>query len=313
MKNKKSERLLADKYIVFLLATLCCALWGSAFPAVKTGYSLLGIGSGDTSSQLLFAGVRFTLAGIFVLVFGSIIRRKPLTHKLSSAPKVAVIALFQTVLQYSFFYIGLANSSGTNSSIIDSTSTFVAILLSALVFRQEKLTLKSAIGCLIGFSGVVLVNLGGISEFHLSGEGAIFISSACYGCSSVFIKAFSKDEDPVALSGWQFLLGGTVLCAIGLLLGGKFNAFSAEAALLISYLAMLSAVAYSVWGLLLKYNPVSIVTVCGFMIPVFGVAFSALFLGELDRLNGFVLPSLLLVSVGIIIVNLKPKNKAAEK
>ena len=73
---------------------------------------------------------------------------------------------------------------------------------------------------------------------------------------------------------------------------------------LLVFLALVSAVAYSLWGSLLIYNPVSRVTVFGFMNPVFGVLLSALLLGETDQASGILgLLSLLLVSVGIYVVN----------
>ena len=110
------------------------------------------------------------------------------------------------------------------------------------------------------------------------------------------------------LSGWQFMLGGLVLTAAGLLFGGRLTQLSLRVVLLILYLALLSAVAYSLWSLLLKYNDVSRVAVCGFMIPVFGFILSALFSGG-D--SGFGLPAvaaLLLVTVGTVTVNL-PERK----
>ena len=64
--------------------------------------------------------------------------------------------------------------------------------------------------------------------------------------------------------------------------------------------------AYSVWSLLLKYNPVSKVTVFGFMTPVFGVVLSAVFLGEAASMPWLQsLIALVLVSAGIYIVNRK--------
>lgn len=72
------------------------------------------------------------------------------------------------------------------------------------------------------------------------------------------------------------------------------------------YLAVVSAVAYSLWGILLKYNPVSKVAVFGFMNPVFGVILSALLLGEGAQAAGVKsLIALLLVSIGIYVVNKK--------
>ncbi len=70
------------------------------------------------------------------------------------------------------------------------------------------------------------------------------------------------------------------------------------------YMGFLSAVAYTLWGVLLKYNPVSRVTIFGFMNPMFGVLLSALLLGESGQaLNLHTLAALLLVCLGIYVVN----------
>ena len=57
--------------IVCITAVFCCALWGSAVPFIKTGYRLFSIDATDTASILVFAGLRFALAGILVLIAGS--------------------------------------------------------------------------------------------------------------------------------------------------------------------------------------------------------------------------------------------------
>ena len=67
---------LSKIYIMTPLALLCCFLWGSAFPMVKIGYEMFSISESDTASQILFAGIRFALAGALVIVFGSIIAKK---------------------------------------------------------------------------------------------------------------------------------------------------------------------------------------------------------------------------------------------
>ena len=92
--------------------------------------------------------------------------------------------------------------------------------------------------------------------------------------------------------------------AAGGVMGGHITKVTLSGIGLLGYLALVSAVAYSLWGILLKYNPVSRVTVFGFMNPVFGVLLSALLLGETDQASGILgLLSLLLVSVGIYVVN----------
>ena len=292
--------------VVWLGALLCCALWGSAFPCIKIGYRLFDIASGDVAAQILFAGCRFTLAGVLALAIGSALNREWLVPKRRSYGRIAKLALLQTVAQYIFFYVGLANTTGVKASIIEGVNVFIAILVASLLFHQEKLSAAKILGCVIGFAGVVLVNIsgGGLDlEFHFTGEGFIFLSTIAYAFSSVFLKRYSKEDNPVLLSGWQFVFGGLVMIVCGLLAGGRLSEWSIAGGLMLLYMAVISAVAYSLWGILLKYNPVSKVAVFGFMNPVFGVILSAILLHEGDSIGVMCLVSLALVCAGIYIVN----------
>ena len=285
---------------------LCCALWGSAFPCIKIGYRLFDIASGDVAAQILFAGCRFTLAGVLALAIGSALNREWLVPKRRSYGRIAKLALLQTVVQYIFFYVGLANTTGVKASIIEGVNVFIAILVASLLFHQEKLSAAKILGCVIGFAGVVLVNSsgGGLDlGFHFTGEGFIFLSTIAYAFSSVFLKRYSKEDNPVLLSGWQFVFGGLVMIVCGLLAGGRLSEWSVAGVLMLLYMAVISAVAYSLWGILLKYNPVSKVAVFGFMNPVFGVILSAILLHEGDSIGVMCLVSLALVCAGIYIVN----------
>ncbi len=126
------------------------------------------------------------------------------------------------------------------------------------------------------------------------------------GIQQYLVHRTENDENPVLLSGYQFITGGIIMCVIGLLMGGKVHGFAAASTGMLVYLAVVSAVAYSLWGILLKYNPVSKVAVFGFMNPVFGVILSALLLGEGAQAAGVKsLIALLLVSIGIYVVNKK--------
>lgn len=311
-----SKSKLSKTAVMVPLALLCCFLWGSAFPMVKTGYELFGVGENDTASQILFAGMRFALAGILVIIFGSAIAKKPLYPKTKSeVGHILILALFQTVLQYIAFYIGLAHTSGVKSSVLVSLNVFLSLIISAVVFKMEKLTAAKLLGVVVGFAGVVIINFeaGGFAGFSINGEGAIIFSAFDYSVSSVLIKKYSVSENPVMLSGWQFLVGGIVMIAGGLAFSGRVDTSLSIvnfAALL--YLALISAVAYTVWGLLLKHNPVSKVAVIGFTNPVFGVLLSALLLGETAEAFSFKnLISLVFVCLGIYIVNAKLGKKKA--
>jgi drug/metabolite transporter (DMT)-like permease len=311
MKNK--EKFMQKTIVVWLGAFLCCLLWGSAFPCIKIGYNLFNITASDMAAQIFFAGIRFTLAGVIALILGSIMNRKLLLPKRSSIGNVIKLSMLQTVIQYIFFYVGLANTTGVKASIIEGGSAFVAILVASFIFKQERLTIRKVLGCLIGFLGVVLVNVGGNSldmSFSFIGEGFILISTVAYAFSSIYIKRYSETENPVVLSSWQFVVGGIILTICGFAMGGRINTWTASGAAMLVYLAFVSAVAYSLWGILLKYNPVSKVAVFGFMNPVFGVILSAILLKESDSISFISIFALVLVCIGICIVNI---NKNIEK
>lgn len=303
-------------FVVWLGALICCALWGSAFPCIKIGYQMFEIPQDAVAMQILFAGLRFTLAGILVILIGSVLSGNLLKINRQNALKILKLSLLQTVLQYLFFYIGLANTTGVKASIIEGVNVFIAIFVASLIFRQEKLTMGKLAGCLIGFAGVVLVNLNGNGldmSFHLNGEGFIFLSTVAYAFSSVYLKRYSKTENPVLLSGWQFVAGGLVMTIMGLLIGGKITKVTAAGIAMLFYLACISAVAYSLWGILLKYNPVSRVAVFGFMNPVFGVILSAFLLGEREQASGIKsIIALILVSIGIYITAKVKEEKVEE-
>ena len=160
---------------------------------------------------------------------------------------------------------------------------------------------------MIGFVGVAVINLSnGTFDTSVSffGEGFIMLSALSYAVSSVLIKSFSVRDNPVALSGYQFAFGGLCMIVIGFFMGGRITFNGIKPILILFYLAMLSAVAYTLWAVLLKYNDVSRVTVFGFMTPVFGCILSALLLKEdLTGGRGYTILSLFLVCIGIYLVN----------
>lgn len=303
----KKTQILQKTGVVCALALVCTFLWGSASPCIKIGYAWFAIPSEETWSQILFAGIRFVFAGILTVVIGSILNRKILLPTRSAIGSIAKLSVFQTVLQYIFFYIGLAHNSGVKASIINGSNTFFVILVSTLIFRQEKLDLKKFAGCIIGFAGVIVVSMNGQRidmDLSLMGDGSLFLCALSYAVSSCLMKKYSQKENPVMLSGYQFVFGGAVMVLLGLVMGGKITQVSVQAVAMLFYLACISAVAYSLWGILLKYNPVSKVAIFGFTNPVFGVILSAWWLGEGGSELGLeTLMALVLVCVGICIVN----------
>ena len=286
-----------------VLALVCCALWGSAFPCIKIGYEMFHIeGAG---SQILFAGYRFFLAGIFAYAAACITERRSVTIKRSSVPYVFGQGILQTTIQYVCFYIGLAHTTGAKGSVINASNAFFSIIMAHFFMKSEKMTWRKGLGCLVGFAGVVVINMApGAwgSGFALNGEFLVLLCSFAYGTSSVTLKLISDRETPTAITAFQLLFGGGVLILIGFVSGGSVYGFHVKSTLLLVYMALLSTVSFSLWAALLKYNPVGKVSIFGFSIPVFGVALSAVFLHE-RIVSVQNLAALVLVSIGIIIVN----------
>lgn len=293
---------------VFALATLCCFLWGSAYPAIKNGYALLHIAPSDIASQMLFAGWRFALAGAILLLVAAAMKKPILALNGKQMRQVALLGLTQTAIQYIFFYVGLAHATGVKSSIMNATGVFFSVVLAHFIYANDRLSGRKALGCLIGFLGVVVVNLGGDAlgfDFALLGEGFVIIAAFVLAAASIYGKRLSASMDPMVMTGWQLFLGGVILTGIGMAGGAHMQALDLQSGGLLLYMALLSSVAFAVWSLLLKHNPVGLIAAFNFLVPVFGVTLSAIFLGE-SLLRWSYLVALVLVCAGIWMVTRPP-------
>ncbi len=293
-----------DKRAVPILATLSCLLWGSAFPVLKISNKLLGLVDKPVTTQILFAGYRFFLAGLLTLAFARIIGLD-LHIKRKDWPMLLKIGFLQTTIQYLCFYFGLFNTTGINGSIIVSTGTFFAIILAHFHYKNDSLSLRKWLGLVIGFSGVVLANLkgGSVLSFNWLGDGLIMVSSFLGAYTLILAKESSRHMDPVVVSGYQMTLGAFVL----ILAGGQFVGFDAiqfdlVSGALLLYLSFLSAAAFAIWYILLKHHPVSQISINKFQIPIWGVLLSALLLPE-ESLRPILLVALGAVIIGIFIVH----------
>ncbi|MCH5252200.1 MAG: DMT family transporter [Lachnospiraceae bacterium] len=309
MKNGQ-RNLLQKRGVVIACAVLCTLLWGSAFPCVKTGYNFFDIKPENMGSQMLFAGIRFLLAGCLTIAASFIWERDKKAERKKSGLSIRGILLLgfvQTFLQYVFYYIGMAHVSGVKGAIMNGTSAFLCVITATYFYKEESLGSKRLFGCFLGMAGVVIVNLGkgGIGgNFSLLGEGFMLISAVCVALGALISKEVSRSMNPLTLCGWQLLAGGVMLVLTGTLTGGQcnWNKAGVSGLMLLFYMAFLSAAAFGLWTALLKYNQMGQITVFNFLIPVFGTILSAIILRE-NIWNLYVVCSLPLVCVGIYLVN----------
>lgn len=295
------------KQKVMILAVLATFLWGSAYPCIKIGYELFEIAADDFGSKFLFAGIRFVMAGLMVLAFTALKQPKDCIPKKNMAGRLVLLGILQTTIQYIFFYIGLANTTGAKSAIINSFTAFFPIVLAPLFFRDDRLTVKKGLGCLIGLAGIVIINLdgSGLGGFKLTGEGFAVFAAMAQSLASIYSKKLARYMNVMTITGYQLFIGGILLAAAGVLTGGTLTAVW-QGVLLLLYMAALSAVAFTVWTYLLSHNPVSSVSIYNLLIPVFGTVLSGIFLQE-NIMTWTHLISIVLVCMGIVLVNRKQK------
>lgn len=307
------KNIFENKWGVMVLATLCTFLWGSAFPALKLGFAELQITPGDTSAQIVFAGIRFLLAGLLILGFLLIKSPERLKVNKSKIPILILLGVCQTAIQYFFFYVGLSKVSGMQGAILNSSGIFLAIILAHFFYQNDKLNWRKSLGIFVGFAGIIVANWGQELQFQfqLTGEGFMIMAGLTMAITTILTKELALGIHPVTLTGWQLTIGAIVLLFVGVpQLGEGAIVFTGYGWGIILYTALLSAVAFSLWTAILKYNKAGEISIYKFLTPLFGATLSAMLLPG-EQFNLFIVAALALVASGIVVVNRKGKKKSA--
>lgn len=291
-----------------LLAILCNVIFGSAMPMIKFGYEWFSI-TDDMFAKILFAGVRFFVSGVFVLLIAGVRRRTFPTMPKGTRMTIVSIALTYTFLQYIFNYIGLSNTGGALSTVIVSSSSFMSVILAHFIYQNDRLNLRKIGGCIVGCAGVVLATMVGkeIGDVSFFGEGFLLISAGFFVIGSALIKRVAPHIDGFTITAYNLLIGGGLLVLTAMIGYRGGITVTWQGALILLYLIAVSSVGFTMWSVLLSKYPMGKLGVFLFIIPVSGAILSGLILRE----DVFTLPYLLafiLVSVGIILVNKKRTN-----
>jgi drug/metabolite transporter (DMT)-like permease len=302
--KEKVVHLLKNKYIAVLCAILCTSLWGTAFPLIKYDYAQFNITDSDMGSMVLFAGVRFLLAGIMAFIIGLCIHPKRMMLKKENIIPVASLGFVQTFMQYLFSAIGVGMTTATNTSIITGATSLVSVIMAGIFFASDRLTVRKILGCIIGFAGIIFINISSMSFGGVTfvGDVVVFLSTICGAGGNIITKKAGKIS-PASMTAWQLTFGGVCLVILGLILGGKLDFTNFVGMSIIIWLAFVSAVSFLLWTVLLQYHPVSKISVFNMLVPIFGTVISGIVLGE-DIFKLQNLLALVLISAGIILVNL---------
>lgn len=294
------KSIVKNKYTAYAGAVLCTMLWGTAFPLIKLGYEKFDIADGDVGSKLLFAGERFLLAGLICLAFAAVVYRSGMLISKRQILPVLTLGFVQTFLQYLFSYIGVGFTSATNTSIITGTTSLISVLFAGLIFKSDKLTTLKIVGCVIGFCGIIFMNMASFSVegVTLLGDFLVLLSAFGGAFGNIITKKVTERTSAISATAWQLCFGGICLLIVGLILGGSTDFSKLDGVIILIWLSFVSAVSFLLWTLLLRYHPVSRITPFTMLIPIFGTIWSGIILGE-EIFNLQSLVALLLVTVGI--------------
>ena len=222
------------------------------------GYRLFAIDAADTPSILCFAGVRFMLGAVLVWLFGLLLERRPLPMPRGrDLAACCALGLWQTSTQYFFYYNAVALLTGALGGILNSTQSFMGVILAHFLYgKADRMTLPKALGCVLGFGGVLGVTLGDGAGGSPAGIACMLLASAVFASSGPWNKAVTRRVNSFSVTCLNLGVGGLVLAVLGFAMGGSLHPQSMGAVPVLLILALLSAVGYVLWALLMKNNPV---------------------------------------------------------
>ena len=302
MTEQKTSIFQRPVWVVVFALTAAIA-WGWAYPLIKLGFSEFAITQDMTGSKMFFAGIRFAISGLVILAIAAAARRNFRVRNASGWWYILLFSLMNTTLHYAFFYIGLSHSEGARAAILNSLSVFSLVLLACVFFKSDRLTANKIVGCVVGFTGVLALNLGGgeSGQFTLMGDGMIILNTLGSAIASLMTRGLSHRVDVFVGTGYSLALGGIILLFAGLFAGGTLPVITIPGLAILGLLIVISTLGFALYNKLLSCNPVGRVAIFNSLIPAVGALTSCLCLSEPFYWKYVV--ATILATMGIYIIN----------
>lgn len=276
----------------FVQLIVLSALWGASFPLIRIASPAFG--------PFGLAGIRCLLAA---LVLGLLMRAMRHRWPVASAwPKLAVLALLTVVGPFVLFnWAGLVIPAGY-SAVLNATAPLFGVLGAAAV-GEERLSARRLLGCALGFVGVaLLVQLGpvAVNQRVVLAALACTAAAASYGLGAILMKRATLAHQPLPASAAVHVAAALILL---LPLGASAPTMQPTPGAWLA-VAMLGCVTsgfmYWISMRLMREIPASAATSSAFMIPLFGVTWGGLFLGE--PVTAGMLPGCLLILLATALI-----------
>lgn len=293
----------SNKFKITFLAILACLLWSTAFAGIKIGLKY--------SSPIFFAGMRFLLAGIFLLPFcgGT---RNYFNSIRNNIKTIIKLSFFQTFLLYALLFWGMTLVPGSIGAIVTGTTPLMSAITAHVLLKDDKLYPKKAIYIFSGIFGIILISVERqlIVSTSLKELAGIFIllgSTLASATGNVIVSADKSEVAPVTLNSVQIGLGGIMLLLLSFIIEGSPSFILAQEFIVsLLWLSFISAAGFSIWFYLLKVESVKVseLNMWKFIIPVFGALISWLAL-EKDSPTVLSVLGMLIVAASVLFFNLQ--------
>jgi drug/metabolite transporter (DMT)-like permease len=272
-----------------------CFFWGSTYLAIRVGV--------QDSPPLIFAGIRFIIAGTIMLGYCKF-KGYGLPKEKADITNMAIVGLLMLLCGNGLVvYAEQWVSSGIASLIIATVPLFMAVI-EFLFLHNVKMNFKTIAGLLLGFGGVTYLILGNsdIVVIDLKGLVVLMFASLFWAAGSVYSKLIKFKGHIFANIGTQMLAGGIGLILVSLI-KGEFAAlhFTQNSILALLYLIVFgSFVGYSSYIYILQKWTAARAGTYAYVNPIVAIILGALLLREPISLS--VIISMIIVIIGIILV-----------
>ncbi len=278
----------------------CALLWGSAFPGIKGIYSEWAANGIEATffDRLLVAGVRFSLAGLLLLLLS----KRPLeAWRRTSKSKLLSFALTQTFFQYLIFYTALAVSSAVLGGLLIATGSLWWVVLAPLLLKTAWPSRRQWFLLALGVIGVLLAMYKPGAGSGSPALGAfLFILTTLSGTLGVIVlQGIVPTMSSRTATGFGLLMGGILLCLAGIpAWPAVAELFTLKVVLLTAHLTFVSAAGFGIWNYLTTLFPVNLLAGYRFLVPICAVVESSLLVaGESPGAGIFIGGALVIAAV----------------
>ena len=278
---------------IALVYALLCFIWGSTWLVIRIGL--------ETMPPIFSAGLRFSLATVFIFILMQVRSIKLQTDKISIRLYL-VMGFFSFVIPFGLVYWAEQFIPSGMASVLFAVYPFFVLIFSYLSISKESIDIYKISGVVLGFAGIFTIfsdSFGGDITDYLLGMFAVVISGTMQAGIAVLIKKYGHHLNSLSMNFIPMLIAGISMLIVGLMFEDLTNfSLKLNAALSIIYLGFFgSVVTFTSYYWLLKKINIVILSLTAFITPIVALILGFLVYNEQLSTRHFIGSSLVLIGL----------------